>query len=146
MSLICVVSQNSKQTNTFTLEDSYNFSERKIVKASPIVLEFYEDNLFVGFVEFDIRIFNKNSYITFYVPAEVRRRGYGKRIVEFALSYGRNEMNLHRITAEVYEYNIPSIKILEALGFELEGRLKEAKYHEGKYWDILVFGKILNSL
>uniref|UniRef100_A0A7C5RIP4 N-acetyltransferase n=1 Tax=Fervidobacterium thailandense TaxID=1008305 RepID=A0A7C5RIP4_9BACT len=145
MGLICIVSQNSKQTYTLTLEDSYYFSERKLIKASPIVLEFYEDTLFVGFVEFDIRVFNKNSYITFYVSAEVRGKGYGKRMLEFALSYARNEMNLHRLTAEVYEYNIPSIKLLESVGFELEGRLREAKYHEGRYWDILVFGKILNT-
>jgi len=57
-----------------------------------------------------------------------------------ALEFAFKELNLHRITAEVYEYNERSLRLLESLGFKKEGILKEAKYHDGRYWDIIVMG------
>lgn len=144
MQLKCVILPNSKELDVLPLEDSYMLSERRILKASPVTLGFYDSERFVGFLEFDLRVFNKNAYITFYVIPQERGKGYGKKIVESAIEYARNEMNLHRLTAEVYEYNLPSVKIMESLNFVLEGKLREAKYHNGKYWDILVFGKILH--
>lgn len=144
MGLKLLIHEGQKEFDILDVEDSYTLSERRVLRVPPVTLEFYDAGRFVGFVELDIRVFNRNAYITFYVPREERGKGYGKMILQLALEHARNEMNLHRLTAEVYEYNIPSIKILESLGFELEGRLKEAKYHGGRYWDILVFGKILN--
>lgn len=48
--------------------------------------------------------------------------------------------NLYRLEAEVMEFNEPSIRLMESLGFKLEGRLREARYVDGKYWDILRYG------
>ncbi len=54
-------------------------------------------------------------------------------------------MNLHRLEAEVIENNSPSIKLVEQLGFKLEGKLREAKYTEGGYIDILRYGILKNE-
>ena len=53
-------------------------------------------------------------------------------------------MNLYRIEAEVIAFNKVSVKMVEGLGFVKEGILREAKYSNGKYWDIYRYG-ILRS-
>jgi len=72
-----------------------------------------------------------------------RGKGFGKAMLAESIDYAFNEMNMHRLTAEVYEYNESSIALLKSLGFSEEGRLKEAKFHNGEFWDIIVYG-ILN--
>ncbi|AMW32946.1 GNAT family N-acetyltransferase [Fervidobacterium islandicum] len=127
-------------------EDVMYFSERKITKAKPVVLVFSveEDGRIekIGFVEFDLRVLNRNAYITYYVSPVWRGRGLGKLMLKKAFDFAFRELNLHRITAEVYEYNERSLKLLEGLGFHREGILKEAKYHDGRYWDIIILGML----
>ncbi|AFG35383.1 acetyltransferase, ribosomal protein N-acetylase [Fervidobacterium pennivorans DSM 9078] len=126
-------------------EDIKYFSERRITKAEPVTLVFFfetNDGNYekIGFVEFDLRVINKNAYITFYVAPQYRGKGIGKLIIRKALEFAFKELNLRRVTAEVYEYNERSLRLLESLGFKKEGILKEAKFHDGRYWDIIVMG------
>ena len=48
--------------------------------------------------------------------------------------------NLHRIDAEVYEFNKRSIKLLRYLGFKIEGLKREAHFDGKKYHNIVVLG------
>uniref|UniRef100_A0A7C4S054 N-acetyltransferase n=1 Tax=Fervidobacterium pennivorans TaxID=93466 RepID=A0A7C4S054_FERPE len=126
-------------------EDVKYFSERRITRAEPVTLVFFSEkadgnNEKIGFVEFDLRVINRNAYITFYVAPQYRGKGIGKLMLRKALEFAFKELNLHRITAEVYEYNERSLRLLESSGFKKEGILKEAKYHDGRYWDIIVMG------
>jgi RimJ/RimL family protein N-acetyltransferase len=38
----------------------------------------------------------------------------------------------------VYEFNRRAIRAYEKCGFVLEGRLRQARYSEGKYHDVLI--------
>ncbi|MGQ9855323.1 MAG: GNAT family N-acetyltransferase [Fervidobacterium sp.] len=118
------------------------FSEQKITKAQPVVLVFSVKDEDIGFVKFDLRVFNRNAYLTYYVVPKYRGQGYGKLMLQKAIEFAFEEMNMHRLTAEVYEYNERSIKLLERLGFVKEGVLREAKFHNAKYWDIVIMGLI----
>ena len=142
-----------KQKMNFTVSHSANvdistddlvyFSERRIIRVEPIYLTFECNDQKVGFVEFDVRVYNRNVYLTYYVTRMFRGKGFGKAMLAESIDYAFNEMNMHRLTAEVYEYNESSIALLKSLGFSEEGRLKEAKFHNGEFWDIIVYG-ILN--
>ncbi|MBO8160920.1 MAG: GNAT family N-acetyltransferase [Thermosipho sp. (in: Bacteria)] len=124
-------------------EDLKNFSETRIVNMKrKIVLNFMENSDVIGFVTFDMRYFNKNAYITYYLVPEERGKGKGKKMLSFAIDFAFNELNLERITAEVYEYNEKSLKLLEKLGFKIEGRIRKGKYHNGRYYDILIYGML----
>ncbi|ABR30133.1 GCN5 family acetyltransferase [Thermosipho melanesiensis] len=126
-------------------EDFQFFSETRIVEIPRrIVLNFFDDE-FVGFVSFNMRYFNRNAYITYYVKKEKRGKGYGKKILKYSIDYAFEEMNMNRLTAEVYEYNEVSIKLLEKFGFKKEGRLKKAKFHNGRYYDIFIYGLLKNE-
>ena len=48
-------------------------------------------------------------------------------------------LEIHRVEAKVYAYNVLSVNSLRRNGFQQEGVLREAKTYRGKRWDILVF-------
>ena len=69
-------------------------------------------------------------------------KGYGTEVVCLLNNFVFYILNLHKIHANVVDTNIGSIKVLENNGFELEGRLKDYYFIDGKYFDGLVFGKL----
>lgn len=55
-----------------------------------------------------------------------------------ALSYSFLELNLNRVELMVYAFNERAHRAYEKAGFQLEGRLRDALYREGRYHDELV--------
>jgi RimJ/RimL family protein N-acetyltransferase len=50
------------------------------------------------------------------------------------------ELNLHRVTLDVFEYNPRAIRSYEKAGFRHEGRQRQALVRNGKRWDLLEMG------
>lgn len=67
-------------------------------------------------------------------------QGYGKEAFQLLLNYAFGEMNLHRLYLKVFSFNERAIKLYEKLGFEKEGALKEALYHNHSWHDIVIMG------
>ncbi len=47
-------------------------------------------------------------------------------------------MNLHKLKATVFDFNLPAIRCYEKCGFVQEGILKDEVYREGKYHNAIV--------
>lgn len=65
--------------------------------------------------------------------------------IDAALSmekYAFEELNLHRLWAEIYSIDEKKIKFFNKLQFEQEGHLKETHWTTGRWVDSLYFGKI----
>ena len=92
-----------------------------------------------------MRWFNRKSEITIIIKKDFQGKGYGKESLRAAMDFAFNKMNLHRLEAEVYEFNHVSIKLMESLGFKKEGVLREAQFSNGKYWDIIRYGILRNE-
>lgn len=56
------------------------------------------------------------------------------------MRYGFEELNLHRLWAEIYDFDVKKQKLFETLGFSFEGRHKEQHWTEGKWCDSLYYG------
>lgn len=67
--------------------------------------------------------------------------GYGTDAVNLLCRLGFEEMNLHKIKAEVMDFNKPAIRCYEKCGFVQEGVLRDEVYREGNYHDVIVMGK-----
>jgi len=50
------------------------------------------------------------------------------------------EFNLHRLWAEVYEFDLAKIALFQQAGYTLEGTLRQHVYKLGKYHNCLMFG------
>lgn len=67
-------------------------------------------------------------------------KGYGSDAMQLVLNYAFTELNLYRVTLNVFEYNPRAIHVYEKLGFVYEGRLRRCLNREGKRWDMLYMG------
>jgi RimJ/RimL family protein N-acetyltransferase len=70
-----------------------------------------------------------------YLDYTVRGKGYGKESLSMLFDYGFNEMNMHKIWAEVYNFNSAINVYTHGLGMKVDGVLRDNKFTKGKYHD-----------
>jgi RimJ/RimL family protein N-acetyltransferase len=76
------------------------------------------------------------------VLPEYQGKGYGSEAINWALEYAFHRAGLHRVKIGAFEWNKGAVRLYEKLGFKLEGRAREACWHEGKFWDMVEFGML----
>jgi RimJ/RimL family protein N-acetyltransferase len=67
-------------------------------------------------------------------------QGYGTDAMKLALRYAFTELNLRRVTLNVFEYNPRAIRCYEKIGFQHEGRVRKYLNREGRRWDLMYMG------
>ena len=72
-------------------------------------------------------------------------KGYGSDAVQALLGFAFDELNLHRISLKVYEDNDRAIRAYEKSGFQHEGRLRDAIYRKGRYYDEMVMSVLCHE-
>ena len=60
------------------------------------------------------------------------------------LRFAFTELNLHRVSLTVFDYNQRAIRSYEKAGFRMEGRQRGFLKREGQRWDLIYMG-ILRS-
>jgi len=61
--------------------------------------------------------------------------GYGQESLRVLLGYCFQELDLHRVSAESFEYNTAWSDLLEHIGFTKEGTARDYLYRDDRYWD-----------
>ena len=69
-------------------------------------------------------------------------RGLTVQAVAGMLEFGFRRLELHRIEALVIPENTASIRVLEKLGFEREGVLRDHGFWKGQHWDVVSFSRL----
>jgi RimJ/RimL family protein N-acetyltransferase len=72
-------------------------------------------------------------------PSE-QNKGYGSEAFSLLLRFAFDELNLHRLTAILPDYNLQGIKFVKKFGFSEEVRRREVLFRDGRRWDLLNFG------
>lgn len=67
-------------------------------------------------------------------------KGYGSDAMNILLRFAFQELNLERISLNVFEYNSRAIRSYEKAGFCYEGRVRQAINKAGKRWDLVYMG------
>jgi RimJ/RimL family protein N-acetyltransferase/anti-anti-sigma regulatory factor len=102
----------------------------------------------VGFVRlYQMNLVERFGFLETAV-ADVRalRRGWGIAASRLLLSYAMDVLDLQRVEAKVYEYNVLSINALKRNGFVREGALRQARDYDGRRWDLLVYGILRDEM
>ena len=73
-----------------------------------------------------------------FAPAEWGR-GYATEAARAVVAYGFEELGVHRVSAWCIAENRGSARVLEKLGMQLEGRLRQKEYFKGRWWDALLY-------
>lgn len=66
--------------------------------------------------------------------------GKGKEALTLMFDYGFRECNLHKIWAEVFEFNEAFGLYKNGMGMKEEGRLRHRQFCDGKYHDSIMLG------
>ena len=64
-------------------------------------------------------------------------QGYGSEVMRLLLRHGFQTMNLNRIFLRVFDNNPRAIRSYEKAGFIHEGRMRQAEFQQGSYFDVL---------
>ena len=100
---------------------------------------FYMNEL-IGYVyNYNFTLRNGRCSIVGVVAKEYRGSGLGVKATISFIDRLFRDYPLRKIYTSVYEYNIESLNANTKAGLICEGRLKESKYYQGRYWDTVVF-------
>lgn len=78
--------------------------------------------------------------LMYWIAPEHRGNGYVTEASELFLDYVFRECGFHKVSARVLVSNDASAATLETLGFEQEGRRREAAVVDGEYEDMFTYG------
>jgi len=76
--------------------------------------------------------------------AEARDQGLGTEAIHLILSYAFEDLGLNSVALSVFDFNETAIRTYENLGFEREGRMREAIRRDDGFHDAILM-RILAS-
>lgn len=86
--------------------------------------------------------FNKGE-ISLYVGDEVnRQKGIGTKALKIMEKIAFDEFNLHSLTLVAFGNNPAAIKLALKNNYKESGRMREAIFKDGKFWDAIIFDKL----
>lgn len=106
-----------------------------------------KDGLHIGNIElsgWDVRASSAEIGL-FLGNKQYRCKGYGRDAINTVLTFSFMEFNLHRIFARIASFNENGITFFKSSGFVEEGRLRESYFSNGKYWDVVLMGILVNE-
>lgn len=72
----------------------------------------------------------------------LQSKGVGTQGLELLLDYGFRKKKLHRIEADVLEFNKKSISFFQKFDFKKEFCMRDYLFRNDRWWDMIVFSKI----
>ena len=99
----------------------------------------------VGGVAFSRVRSGESGNLTYWIAPEHRGNGYVTEATALLLDYAFEECGFHRVTGNTFVSNEASVAVLENLGFEREGRLRESGLADGEYEDIYQYSVLADE-
>ena len=69
--------------------------------------------------------------------SDKRGTGLGSKIIKSMLKIGFEDLNLHRMSLGVYDFNVAGIKCYTKCGFKIDGILRDIKRMPDTFWSII---------
>lgn len=82
---------------------------------------------------------NREALLGYCLNRHFWKYGYGTETAKALLAFGFEELNLHRIFATCDPANIASARIMEKIGMQREGHLRQHMWTKGKWRDSLLY-------
>jgi RimJ/RimL family protein N-acetyltransferase len=127
------------------LKKQYEAIEEEIEKSKSqfyFTIRMRSDDRMIGFAMlYRIEWSNGVGMIQLGLGDEIhRKKGYGTEALKMLLRYAFAELNLHRLAAEIPEYNTGALRLFERHGFAQEVCRRQALNRNGQRWDLLLMG------
>src|ERR1700722_17174582 len=92
-----------------------------------------------GLHHLDIR----NRHASFGLMVGVKEewgKGFGTEATRLMVDHAFRPLNLNRVWLHVHEFNERGVRPYKKVGFQVEGRLRQDCFRDGRYWDTFVMG------
>ncbi|MDQ3249375.1 MAG: GNAT family N-acetyltransferase [Chloroflexota bacterium] len=83
---------------------------------------------------------DRTANIGYELAPAVWGNGYATEAARAIVAYGFRVLELHRIWSWCLAENVGSARVLEKVGMQREGRLRENEHIKGRWWDTLIYG------
>ena len=87
----------------------------------------------------------RRAEIGYWVAPDHHGNGYGSAAAERLVTYGFDQLGLHRIEARVFEFNEASQRLLESVGFTREGVHRDGEFIDGEFQDVYWYGLLADE-
>lgn len=87
-------------------------------------------------------VYRKSAELGYWLAENFWNKGIITRAIKQITEIAFNDLDIVRIFAEPYSYNIGSKRVLEKSGYELEGLLRKSVYKNGTYSDSCIYSII----
>lgn len=136
------------QTRPMSLEEIESFFRSRLLSSEALAYAIHErgSERLIGVTTFSA-LDPDNGSALFHITIGERDtwgRGYGTEATELMLSHAFERLGLHRVGLSVFAFNDRAIRAYEKAGFTEEGRLRDAVWRDGHWWDEVQMG-ILES-
>ncbi|MEZ2238447.1 GNAT family N-acetyltransferase [Microcoleus sp.] len=91
-----------------------------------------------GYVEWSMN--NSRAQIGYALSRKYWNQGYMSEAVSAIIDFGFREMSLNKIEARCAQENIASARVMEKVGMQLEGILKQHLFAKDTYWNLKIYG------
>lgn len=108
-----------------------------------------ESNEFIGDIGlYNIDFYSNNTEVGYSILKKFWRQGVVTECIKEIEKFAFEKLNMNRIIAMIDKNNIPSIKLVEKLGFYRDGILREHYYNKSKneYISICVYSVIKSDI
>lgn len=127
-----------------------NFMEKNLAPNGELfnfAIEDLESNNYIGGCGIN-SLDRKNSVATIglWIGKEYHGHGFGSDTLRVLCKFLFEEMNIHKIKLNYFEFNKAARKCYEAVGFKEEGRNRKELYRYGKYYDTINMGLFKEEL
>lgn len=121
----------------YTVDNAISFIE--LVKTGVLghVFGIYVDNNFVGCCSLipQSDVYRINAELGYWIGEPYWCNGYATETVRQLVEMAFNDFGIKRVFANVFEYNIASMRVLEKVGFEKEAIIKSSVIKDGQIYD-----------
>ncbi|MCP3029126.1 GNAT family N-acetyltransferase [Halobacillus sp. A5] len=70
------------------------------------------------------------------VYKEARGQGVGRRMMEEILSIAFLQLDMHKVTLGVFDFNKPAVQAYKNAGLKIDGLLRDHRRFENEYWSL----------
>lgn len=76
---------------------------------------------------------------------DYHERGFGTDAMLTIVGFGFEQMNLHKVSLGVFDFNQRAQAVYRKVGFVEEGRDRDGYFQDGRYWDVIRMSVLENE-